>query len=318
MADVLVSVLIPNHNYGRYLSAAVDSALGQSHPDIEVVVVDDGSSDDSREVIRSYGDRVVAVLQPQRGQVAALNAAFERSHGEFVCLLDADDVFLPTKVERVLGAWRKCPQACLVHHRMQIIDAEGRPLHKPFPRRVMQGDLRDRVTRSGGWFLHAPAGALSFPRSFAQRLFPVPAPPSAPAPTETKQLGPEVDTYLAGPAAMVAPVVGVPEALTLYRIHGSNLGATAARTNPYLEKCLARLRIEGAALADVLHEDFGVSAPLRLEDNLEYQLQRCAAREISRAAAVRSVLRSPGLPASLKPREVLRVLANRGLAARAR
>jgi glycosyltransferase involved in cell wall biosynthesis len=307
---VLVSVLIPNHNYGRYLGTAIDSALGQSHPDIEVVVVDDGSTDDSRDVIRSYGERVVAVLQPKRGQVPALNAAFEASHGDFICLLDADDVFLSSKVERVLGAWRRRPQACLVHHRMQIIDAVGRPLHKPFPRRVMEGDLRERVARSGGWFLHAPSGALSFPRSFAQRLFPVPTDAGA------GSGGPEVDTYLASPAAMVAPVAAVPEALTLYRIHGANRGAIAARADDRSAERLERLRAEAAALTDALRESFGVSVPLRLEDHLEYQLQRCAAGEISRAAGVRSVLRSPGLPAALKPREVLRVLANRGLAAR--
>jgi glycosyltransferase involved in cell wall biosynthesis len=305
---MLVSVLIANHNYARYLAAAIDSALGQSHADVEVVVVDDGSTDDSRDVIRSYGDRVVSLFQPQRGQVAALNAAFERSHGELVCLLDADDVFLPDKVERVLRAWRSCPQACLVHHRMQIIDANGRPLHKPFPRRVLQGDLRDRVARSGGWFLHAPSGALSFPRSFAERLFPVPTHGAAP--------GPEVDTYLARPAALIAPVVGLPDALTLYRIHGANRGATAARASRSAAHSLARLRREAAALADVMEKAFGLSVALRLEDNLEYQLQRCAAGEISRAAAVRTVLRSPGLPAAVKPREVLRVLTNRGLAAR--
>lgn len=305
---MLVSVLIPNHNYARFLGIAIDSALGQSHGDIEVVVVDDGSTDGSRELIRSYGDRVVAVFQPQSGQVAALNAAFAMSRGDFICLLDADDVFVPTKVERVVKAWKTRPQACLVHHRMQIIDADGRPLHKPFPRWLMQGDLRNRVARSGGWFLHAPSGALSFPRSFAERLFPVP--------TEGRP-GPEVDTHLAGSAAMVAPVVALPDALTLYRIHGANRTATAARANHRTEQSIARLRSETAALADVLHKDFGLSVALRLEDHLEYQLQRCAAGEISRAAAVGSVLRSPGLPAAAKPREVLRVLANRGPAARA-
>lgn len=314
---MVVSVLIANHNYGRYLGTAIDSALGQGHRDMEVVVVDDGSTDDSRDLIRSYGERVVAVFQPQRGQVAALNAAFEASHGEFICLLDADDVFLPAKVERVLGAWRRCPEACLVHHQMQIIDADGRPLQKPFPRRVMQGDLRDRVARSGGWFLHAPSGALSFPRSFARRLFPVPTDAGGGSPPAgTAHLGPEVDTYLASTAAMVAPVAGVPKALTLYRIHGANRGAIAARADGRSAERLARLRIEAAALLDVLQEEFGVSVSLPLEDHLEYQLQRCAAGEISRAAAVRSVLRSPGLPVALKPREALRVLANRGLAAR--
>jgi hypothetical protein len=313
-----VSVLIPNHDYARYLATAIDSALDQTHRDVEVVVVDDGSTDGSREIIGSYGGRIVAVFQPQGGQVSALNAAFERSRGELICLLDADDVFVRTKVERVVAAWRRCRDACLVHHQMQIIDANGRRVHKPFPRRVVAGDLRERVARSGGWFPHAPSGALSFPRSYARRLFPVPtARREARSPAGLVHVGLEVDTYLTGPAAMIAPVVGVPEPLTLYRIHGANRIATAAGAAQRNTERAARHEVEVAALTDVLRDEFGISVALRVEDHLEYQLGRCAAGEISRTRAICSVLRSPALPAALKPREAVRVLANRGLAARA-
>lgn len=184
------SILIPNHNYERYQPAAIDGALGQTHPDIEVIVVDDGSTDGSRDVIRSYGDRITAVFKPQGGPVSALNAGFERSSGELICLLDVDDIFLPAQVEKVLEAWRRCPEACVVHHRMQIIDRDGRTLHKPFPRRV-HGDLRARVARSGGWFLHAPSSGLAFPRFFAEHLFPVPTDRG------NGRVNLEVDSYLA-------------------------------------------------------------------------------------------------------------------------
>ena len=71
-----VSICIVNHNYGRFLAAAIDSALAQTWPDVEVVVVDDGSTDDSDEVIASYDGRVVAVHQANGGQGSAFNSGF--------------------------------------------------------------------------------------------------------------------------------------------------------------------------------------------------------------------------------------------------
>jgi len=311
----LVSVLVPNHNYGRYLPVAIDSVLAQTHPAVEVVVVDDGSTDDSRDIIRSYGDRLVSVFKPQGGQVSALNAAFERSRGELICLLDADDAFLPTKIERVLAAWRRSPDSLLIHHQAQIIDASGRPRHAPFPRRVPRGDLRRRVARSGGWFPHAPSGALSFPRAYAARLFPVPTGRQEVRTSHgVHHLALEVDTYLAGPAALLAPVAGIQTALALRRSHGANRIATAEPGRD--DEDLARYQLETATLTHVLRSRFSCDIDLNLDDHLDYQLARCAAGELSRVRAVRRVLASPTLPLVSKPREALRVLVNRGSARR--
>jgi glycosyltransferase involved in cell wall biosynthesis len=95
---VLATVLITSYNYAAFLPEAIDSALGQTHPEVEVVVVDDGSTDDSRETIARYGDRIVPVLQENAGQASATNAGFAASRGDIVCLLDADDFFAPEKV----------------------------------------------------------------------------------------------------------------------------------------------------------------------------------------------------------------------------
>src|SRR6188768_2225570 len=94
----LVSIVIDNYNYARFLRAAVDSALAQAYPRVEVVVVDDGSTDDSREVIARYGDRISAVFKPNGGQASAFNAGFAASHGDLVLFLDSDDVLLPSAV----------------------------------------------------------------------------------------------------------------------------------------------------------------------------------------------------------------------------
>ncbi len=106
-----VSILINNYNYGRFLPCAIDSVLGQTYGNIEVIVVDDGSTDNSREVIRRYGDRIIPVLKANGGQASAFNAGFRNSHGEIICFLDSDDFYLPAKVERMVNLFQQNPRA---------------------------------------------------------------------------------------------------------------------------------------------------------------------------------------------------------------
>lgn len=310
---MLVSVLIPSYNYARYVRSAIDSALGQTHRDVEVIVADDGSTDESPEIIASYGERVIPVFKENGGPVSALNAAFERSHGELICLLDADDVFEADKVERLVAAARDMPDAYLIHHQLQIVDKDGRPRHAPFPPHVPHGDLRDRTIRGGGWFFHPVTSGLAFRRSYAQHLFPIPLECVVRIGVETRRITTEADTYLAGPAALLAPVAGIQAPLAQYRVHGPSRTAQTAPT-PIVQ--MKRYEAEVAALVDVMRDRFDQSVDLRIEDHLLYQLHRCAAREISRPRAAALVLRSPALPVSLRLREMLRVAANRGVAAR--
>src|SRR5690606_12189934 len=79
---VLVSIIISSHNYERYLAEAIDSALAQDYPRVEVIVVDDGSTDGSRRIIEQYGDRIVPILKAQGGQCSCVNAGFAASRGE--------------------------------------------------------------------------------------------------------------------------------------------------------------------------------------------------------------------------------------------
>ncbi len=88
-----ISVLINNYNYARFLPACIDSVLAQDYADFEIIVVDDGSTDDSRDIIASYGTRIVPVLKENGGQASSFNAGFAASSGQILCLLDADDAF---------------------------------------------------------------------------------------------------------------------------------------------------------------------------------------------------------------------------------
>src|ERR1700733_6356835 len=101
MSTFFVTILINNYNYGRYLSKAIESALAQNYSDFEIIVVDDGSTDESREVIARYAGKIKPVLKLNGGQASAFNAGYAASRGDIICLLDSDDWFLPGKVGAV-------------------------------------------------------------------------------------------------------------------------------------------------------------------------------------------------------------------------
>src|SRR5438093_263789 len=99
----LVSILIPCYNAERWIAEAVESALAQTWADKEVIVVDDGSTDRSLEIIRSYDDRVRWETGPNRGGGAARNRLLELSRGDWLQYLDADDYLLPNKIEQQMA-----------------------------------------------------------------------------------------------------------------------------------------------------------------------------------------------------------------------
>src|SRR5713226_4036240 len=97
-ATPLVSIIITSYNYGRFLTECIDSALSQTHRPTEVIVVDDGSTDHSSDIIRGYGDRIRATLKPNEGPASSWNLGFTQSRGEFVLFLDSDDALLPMAI----------------------------------------------------------------------------------------------------------------------------------------------------------------------------------------------------------------------------
>ena len=124
----LVSVVIPNHNYGTYLRTAIESVLAQTYPHREILVVDDGSTDDSEAVLREYDGRVRWFRQQQQGVSVARNHGVRESRGALVAFLDPDDAWLPSKLERQVARWCREPDLGLVHCGVQMIDARGETL----------------------------------------------------------------------------------------------------------------------------------------------------------------------------------------------
>lgn len=119
MSSPLVTVLVPSYNYGRFLAEAIDSALEQTYAPIEVLVVDDGSQDDSVQVARRYGDRIRLLTQENQGLVAVLNRGMREATGTYVTILSADDVFRPTYVARLMQALGENGDAAYAYSAME-------------------------------------------------------------------------------------------------------------------------------------------------------------------------------------------------------
>ena len=124
-----VSVLVPAYNAAGYLRYALDSVLAQSYADWEIVLVDDGSTDDTGALVDSYRarlqDKLRYIHQSNRGLPAARNSGIRAARGEFIALLDADDVWLPHRLERSIQALDAEPAAGLAHAKVRRIDAQG-------------------------------------------------------------------------------------------------------------------------------------------------------------------------------------------------
>jgi glycosyltransferase involved in cell wall biosynthesis len=126
--DQLVSVIIPSFNHAPYLRECVDSVLAQDHAPMEVIVVDDGSSDGSVEILRSYGSRIRLLQQEGGRQARARNLALGVARGEFIAFLDSDDRYRPGRLSAAVAAFKAQPQAALVWADHVLIDEQGASL----------------------------------------------------------------------------------------------------------------------------------------------------------------------------------------------
>jgi glycosyltransferase involved in cell wall biosynthesis len=121
----LVSVVIPTYNRAYILAASIDSVLAQTYAHHEIIVVDDGSRDDTRAVVEKYGSRVRYIHQENAGLATARNTGMAAARGEFIAFQDSDDIWLPHKLEMQTALMRQYPQLALVWSDMTSIDAAG-------------------------------------------------------------------------------------------------------------------------------------------------------------------------------------------------
>jgi hypothetical protein len=218
------TVIVNNYNYSQYLRASIDSALRQTYAHTEVVVVDDGSTDDSRDVIASYGDRIVAVLKANGGQSSAFNAGLRASKGEVICFLDADDILFPRVIEHAVLQFCGSANVTMVHWPLWEIDANGNRSSRTLPPNKPKEEphLRERVLRDGpDAYAHPPTSGLSWSREFLDRVFPL-----AEQHGKSDYAATCADALLAGLAPLYGSVHSLGEPHGCYRIHGANSYAT--------------------------------------------------------------------------------------------
>jgi hypothetical protein len=234
----LVSIIVNNYNYGRFLPLAVDSALSQTYQRREVIVVDDGSTDDSRDRIAPYAGRIRPVFKENGGQASAFNAGFAASKGEIVIFLDADDVLLATAAERAVECFA-ADDMVKVHWPLWVIDERGTRTGAVEPAVPLpEGDLAARVLGAGpDEIVSSPTSGNAWSRRFLQRVLPMPE-------TEYRVCA---DAYLFCLAPICGPIVAIHEPLALYRRHREN---SYARLSPLakLHKDQANYELQCAVL----------------------------------------------------------------------
>ncbi len=137
----LVSVIIPNYNHARFLGGAIRSVLEQTYRPVEVIVVDDGSTDNSGEVAAAFGDQIRYIYQTNAGLSAARNTGLRAAKGELIGVLDADDMYEPNFLETLVTALQADPQADGVYCGYQFVDEANNPLPQIENRPVSPADL---------------------------------------------------------------------------------------------------------------------------------------------------------------------------------
>lgn len=224
-----LSVVIPNYNYGRFIGDAISSALNIDWPDIEVIVVDDGSTDNSREVIASHGSRIKALFQANQGQVGACNTGFAASTGDAVMFLDSDDFVDRGVAQEAAQVWT--PDVSKVQFQMRSVRADGTPMGSCLPQYHVHPSARQirRWVLTTSAYPTPPGSGNVYARSYLEKIFPL-----------SEIAGRAADSCCIAAAPLLGDVVTVRKPLVSYRIHGSNDGAFLALDEGRFAREIAR------------------------------------------------------------------------------
>jgi hypothetical protein len=222
------SIVVLNYNYGRFVAQAIDSALAQTERDVEVVVVDNGSTDDSPEVIARYGDRVRVVRQPINvGQGRGYNLGFEAARGEWLVWLDADDLLDPECIATCLSV--AGAGTAKVHFGLRLVDADGVPLGGEVTATRHSGDVVPLIRRFGH-YAGPPGSGNLYRRSAVAPYFPVPV--------ADWPIGTDTVPYLTAP--FHGTVADAGRVLGSYRLHRK----AAALVPGYIGNYVGRTELE--------------------------------------------------------------------------
>jgi glycosyltransferase involved in cell wall biosynthesis len=214
------SIVIVNHNYARFLKQAIDSALAQTYHDTEVVVIDDGSTDDSAEVIGSYGNRIIPVFKKNGGQSSCYSRGLAVATGDLLLYLDADDYLHSHCISEVIDNWKEgCVKA---HFYLEVVDENGSKLNSVIPSgRLGNGTNPLKMMRLFGAYCSPPGSGNVYSRNFLGQILP------KEHDSEFRRFD---KTHFGGDSVpiLAAPYFGIiaaiPRILGCYRRHGNAAG----------------------------------------------------------------------------------------------
>jgi glycosyltransferase involved in cell wall biosynthesis len=210
-----VSIIITNYNYAQFLGEAIQSALELDWPQVEVIVVDDGSTDGSQNVIKSFGSKIKSIcFEDNRGQHIACNVGFQASIGDVIIFLDADDILMPSIISESVAVWT--PNTSKVQVQMMAVDCARRPTGSIFPQfdRIPSSDeIRRWAIKVGAYPTPCGSGNI-YARRFLKEIFPL-----------DDCCGAYGDSCCIVAAPFLGDVKTVAKPLVLYRVHGKNVGA---------------------------------------------------------------------------------------------
>lgn len=151
MFGPLVSVVIPTYNHAQFVGYAVKSVLAQTYPNIEIIVVDDGSTDETADILKPYLARIIYLFKPNGGTPNALNYGIERTKGKYVCWLSADDAFRPEKIAKQLTQMESKPEIGFAYTSFAVIDGEGKKLYDVHSQTYLSTQEMVRKLREGNF-----------------------------------------------------------------------------------------------------------------------------------------------------------------------
>ncbi len=227
-----VSVIIPNYNYAQYVGQAVDSVLNQTYSNIEIIVVNNGSTDNSLEILKKYGSRICLVDQENLGQSGARKTGLSRATGDFIAFLDADDIWEPRKIEKQLHLFSSKNE--LVYCGIKRFSESGTDLFSMHLPQFKGSCAEAFINHPGVSIVLSGESTAIFTRSLLRKV---------------GGFDPDLNSAAGWDffrrCSKFTEFDFVPEALTNYRIHGSNMSSSSTKTIPDIRKAYKKLFEDG-------------------------------------------------------------------------
>jgi glycosyltransferase involved in cell wall biosynthesis len=248
-----VSVVITTYNYGKYLKRSISSVLDQDFPadSREIIVIDDGSTDDTQHILQGFGDQIRFIRQENSGQAEGINRALDIVKGDIVAFLDPDDEWYSAKLKRVVPEFQD-PEVGMVQHLMDVKKAVPGSSFRFF-NRLSSGRIAERALTPD--FRCMPTSALSFRAEILRRFLPAPV-----------SLRTGADWYFCVLVALVSKIIATREVLGAYWIHGENFFTGNTTPASFRQQLLTMETVRARSVKVALSE--GLQIPERFEASL--------------------------------------------------